>query len=193
MRNPIRSLSIGVLAIGLVTCADFTTRTGPAGLARATFSLAPHFESSASRTAAALAQLGLQYDQVRIVIIRPGTTDTLKDTTVTFHPGDAPLTLELSVLAIPDESLGATIQFKSGTTVLFAGSSNVKATAANSVGTAANTVSIAVTYVGPGATATKLALAPGSGTFASGIVTQFQAKAFDANNVELLNVPIAWG
>jgi hypothetical protein len=191
MRNAIRSLSIGLFAIGLVTCADLASGTHPHALAPATLALAPKFEPSANRTVAALAQLGLQYDHVRIVIVRP-PTDTLKDTTVAFHSTDAPLTLVLSVLAIPDEHLGATVQFKSGATVLFQGSATVTATPANVAGTADNAVSVAVTYVGPGATATKLTLSPGTGTYAAGIVTQFTARAFDTANVELLNVPIAW-
>ena len=191
MRNAIRSVSIGLFAIGLATCADVTSGTHSGSLARASFALAPKFEPGASRVVAALAQLGLQYDHVRIVIVRP-PTDTLKDTTVSFHSTDAPLTLELSVLANIDEHLGATVQFKSGTTVLFQGSATVTASAANVAGTADNAVSVAVAYVGPGATATKITLSPGTGTYASGIVTQFTAKAFDAANVELLNVPIAW-
>jgi hypothetical protein len=191
MRNAIRSLSIGLFAIGLATCADVTGGTHSGTPARATFALAPKFEPGANRVVAALAQLGLQYDHVRIVIVRP-QTDTLKDTTVAFQSTDAPLTLVLSVLAIPEEHLGATVQFKSGATVLFQGSATVTATPANVAGTADNAVSVAVTYVGPGATATKLTLSPGTGTYAAGIVTQFTATAFDAANVQLLNVPIAW-
>lgn len=191
MRNAIRSLSIGLFAIGLVTCADIATGNRPRGLERATFAFVPKFEPGANRTVTALAQVGLQYDNVRIVIVRP-ETDTLKDTTVAFHSTDAPLTLELSVLAIPEEHLGATLQFKSGTVVLFQGSSNVTATPANIPGTADNAVSIAVTYVGPGATAKKITLSPGSGLFAAGIATQFTATASDANDVVLKNVPFAW-
>jgi hypothetical protein len=191
MRNAIRSLSIGLFAVGLVTCADIATGNRPRGLERATFAFIPKFEAGANRTVTALAQVGLQYDNVRIVIVRP-ETDTLKDTTVAFHSTDAPLTLELSVLAIPEEHLGATLQFKSGTTVLFQGSSNVTATPANVPGTADNAVSIAVTYVGPGATAKTITLSPGSGLYAAGIATQFTAKAFDAANVELQNVPFVW-
>src|SRR5207302_575314 len=55
-----------------------------------------------------------------------------------------------------------------------------------------NAVSITVTYVGPGATATKITLSPGNGLYASGIVTQFTAKVFDAANAEIQNAPIAW-
>src|SRR5207244_8562437 len=90
MHTAIRSLSIGLVAVGLVTCADLSDRTHPGALRRASFALAPHFESTASRTVVALASLGLDYDQVRIVIVRPGTTDTLKDTTITFHSTDDP-------------------------------------------------------------------------------------------------------
>src|SRR5258708_4409329 len=191
MRNAIRSLSIGLFAIGLATCADVTGGTHSVSLARATLALAPRFEPNTSRIIAALAQLGLQYDHVRIVIVKP-QADTLKDTTVQFLSTDAPLTLELSVLAIPDEHLGATVQFKSGTTVLFEGSATVIAAPANAAGAPGNAISVAVTYVGPGATATKISLSPGAGTYASGIVTQFTATAFDSSNVVLQNVPIAW-
>src|SRR5450759_2380545 len=128
MRNAIRSLSIALFATGLVTCADITSGTHPGGLARATFSLAPQFEPSASRAAAALAQTGLAYDRVRVIVVRP-PTDTLKDTTITFHASDSPVTLELSVLAIPGEQLSTTLQYESGTTVLFEGKATVTALA----------------------------------------------------------------
>jgi hypothetical protein len=200
MRNAIRSLLIALSAIGLVTCADVTGGTRPGGLVRATFALTPRFEPSASLTAASLAQLGLEYDSVRVVIVRLPTdtlkppTETLRDTTIRYHSTDSPVTLELSVLAVPGEQLRATVQYKSGATVLFEGKANVTATPANVAGTPANAVSITVKYTGPGATATRFVLSPGAGTYASGIVTQFTAKAFDAGNVELVNVqmPITW-
>lgn len=192
MRNALRSLSIGAVAVGLVTCADVGSGTRPAVVSRATLALAPQFEPGAKQTAAALAQLGIQFDQVRIVIVRLGTIDTLKDTSIVYHNTDAPVTLQLSVLATAGDQLTATVQFRSGSTLLFEGSSNVVAAPVNAIVTADNTVTIVVTYKGPGSTATKVVVAPGSGTFASGVVTQFTAKAFDASNVQVQNAPIVW-
>jgi len=191
MRNTIRSLSTAFLAIGVAACAEFTSGPRPGGSVPATFALAPRFESSASGTAAALAQLGLEFDQVRAIVVRPPST-TLKDTVISFRPGDSPVTLELSVSAVPGDTLVMTLQYRSGTIVLFEGTVKVVARPVNAVGTPTNAVSITVKYTGPGATATKLTLSPGAGTYASGIVTQFTAKAFDAANVEQINAPIIW-
>jgi hypothetical protein len=153
--------------------------------------LAPQFEPSASRAAAALAQTGLAYDRVRVIVVRP-PTDTLKDTTITFHASDSPVTLELSVLATPDEQLSTTLQYESGTTVLFEGKATVTALAATTPLGSAKPTDIVVVYVGPGATATRLTVLPGAGTYASGTTTQFSAEAFDANNVVVPNTPIVW-
>ena len=191
MHNTIRFVSIALSAVSLTNCSDVAHGTRPSAPQRATFVIAPRFEVGATQTAASLALVGLAFNGVRIVIIRPAT-DTLADTTVTYQPGDASRTLVIGVLAVPNEPLGVTMQYKSGSTVLFEGTASTTATPLNAPTTSSNTVSITVKYTGPGSTATSIAIVPGSGTYASGVVTQFTAKAFDVGNVELANVPIAW-
>jgi len=186
MRPVIRPIIAALSVAALVSCVD---GTAPAGR-RSSLAIAPHFSQAATLASATLAQAGLSYNSVHIVIIRPAT-DTLKDTTVAFSPASAALTLELSIAAVPSEALIASVEFKQDATVMFSGTANVKALAPTSASTA-TPVEVVVNYTGPGSTATSVAITPGAGVYSASSNTQFSAKAFDGSNVEVVGAPIFW-
>src|SRR5688572_10695291 len=106
MRLAIRPIVAALSAVALASCMDVFQSTAPSGKGRASLAIVPRFSESATRASAVLAQAGLEFNSVRIVIVRPGPpADTLKDTTITFSPTSEELTLELSIAATPAEPL----------------------------------------------------------------------------------------
>ena len=186
MRTAFRPIIAALGAAALVSCVD---GTAPAGR-RSSLAIVPRFSESASLASATLAQAGLTYNSVRIVIVRPAT-DTLKDTTIAFSPSSADLTLELSLAAVPAEALIAAVEFKQDNTVIFTGSANVTAVAPTAAATA-TPIEVIVSYTGPGSTAASVTVSPGAGIYSASSNTQFTAKAFDAANVEIANAPVFW-
>jgi hypothetical protein len=191
MRNALRSLTFAFIGLTLAGCADFGPGTGPTAGRKSVLAVEPRFESTAAKTSALLAQVGIGFDNVRIIVVRPAT-DTLADTTITFSPTDTARALALAVLAVPNDQLTVTLQFRSGTSVLFQGSASTVAVPLLSNVASTNAVNIAVTYVGPGANAAKISITPGSGNYPTGIPTQFAATAFDAQNAAIADAPIIW-
>ncbi|HET9426386.1 MAG TPA: hypothetical protein VFO55_13535 [Gemmatimonadaceae bacterium] len=192
MRFAHRSLLAALSVVSLAGCIDVFQGTAPAG-SRATLAIAPRFSQNATLASAALAQAGLEFDHVRIVIVRPAS-DTLKDTTLVFTPSSSQLTLELSIAAIPSETVVASLQFTQataqGTRVMFSGSANVKAVALTQAATA-TPAEIVVNYTGPGSNATSVAIQPGSGLYSASSSTQFTARAL-AGASEVPDAPIFW-
>src|ERR1041384_8172057 len=91
----------------LATCTDFT---GPSGRG-VRVPIVPVFSSSATHAKAFYAAAGIQFDRVRIVIIRD-EAEVLKDTTVAFSPSSAELTLPLLITANPGEVVTATLEYR---------------------------------------------------------------------------------
>lgn len=179
-----RLLSALVAAITLSSCVDMSS---PSGASRRSLMIIPRFSESAT-----LAQAGLAYNSVRIVIVRPDTPpDTLKDTTLVFGPGSPEVTLELSVAAFPSEELLAAVDFQQDGVVIYSGSATVKAVSPTTA-TLATPVEIEVTYTGTGSATTSVGITPGGGLYSASSNTQFTAKAFDASNAELPGTPIFW-
>ncbi|HEY6218684.1 MAG TPA: Ig-like domain-containing protein, partial [Gemmatimonadaceae bacterium] len=189
MRLPIRSLLLLSVA-ALSGCADFGP-SAAAGRQRASLAVAPRFEDGAARTSAVLAQVGIGFDNVRIIIVHPAA-DTVADTTIVYSPSDTARALTLKVLAVPNDLLTVTMQFRAAASVLFEGTANATAVPLTSTVTPEKAIDVVVKYVGPGATAAKLSITPGSGNYLSGITTQFTAVAADAQGVPIPNAPIAW-
>jgi hypothetical protein len=188
MRSALRTLTVVLSAAVLASCMDMLQGTAPG--ARASLTIVPRFSESASLASATLAQAGLTYNSVRIVIVRPAS-DTLKDTTIAFSPTSPEVTLELSVVAIPSETLEAGVEFKDGNNVIFSGKATTKAISPTASATA-TPVEVIVSYSGTGATTAVVAIQPGAGSYSSTNTTQFTAKAFDAANTELAGTPIFW-
>lgn len=188
MRFATRSILAALSAAALASCTD-SLSTSPASRTRATLAIVPRFSHDAANISATLAEAGLDFDHVRIVIVRPAS-DTLKDTTIVFTPTSSQVTLELSVLAVPAEALQAAIQFTQAGQVMFSGTAPVKAISGTQSATA-TPVAIEVQYAGPGATATNVTIAPGAGVYSLNSTTAFTAKVF-AGTVELPGTPILW-
>jgi hypothetical protein len=187
MRSILRPVTAVLAATTLASCMEMS---GPTGTSRTSLAIAPRFSQGASLASATLAQAGLSFNSVRIVIVRPAT-DTLKDTTIVFSPTSAALTLELSIAATPAENLVAGVQFKQDQTVMFSGTANVKAVPPTAAASA-TPVEVVVNYTGPGATTASIQVVPGGGVFSASSSTQFTAKAFDAQNAEVSGAPIFW-
>jgi len=185
IRRWIQASLLAIGAAGVTQCVD---GVGP-GRDRSTFRLAPMWSNRASRDLASLGEAGLPLDRVRVVLIRP-ISDTLKDTTVTVHAGDSQIDLPLTVDVTAGASLRAVLQFKSGETVLFQGETSVQTVLLNRPNPPA--VELPIIYVGPGKEATRVDVAPASGTFPANVPITFVATAFDANNLLLANTPFEW-
>src|SRR5947207_12531404 len=133
MRIPIRSLGTLALAVGVATCADAPVASlkqggnGPVtgrGIGR--ISLAPVFTKAAQYVATHLADFGLTFDHVRVVIVRP-VADTLVDTTIVFTPGSGDVKLDLTVTVLSGgEKFTGSIDYKSGDAVVFHGEGTVE-------------------------------------------------------------------
>lgn len=194
MRYALRSAAAILSAAALSSCTDLFQSTSPSG-ARATVAIAPRFSEAATLASATLAQAGLEFDHVRIVIARispvDAITEKLKDTTIAFTPSSAQIKLELAIAAIPSESVLGTIEFLRGSTVMFSGSATMKAIALTQASTA-TPVEILVSYTGPGASATTVKIQPRSGAYSSTATTTFTAKGLTAANAEVPDTPIVW-
>lgn len=173
-------------ALGLVQCVDGPTSPGGS---RSTFAFAPVWDSRASQTAALLDDAGFPLDRVRIILIRP-PSEVLKDTTLVIHADDPPMDLGLTVPARPGEEVVLRLQFLSGTTLLFEGTTSVTTVAP----TAPNVPVVPVTpeFVGPGATAKTVDVGPASGSFSTSAPVAFTATVRDQNGIVLTGAVLAW-
>jgi hypothetical protein len=189
MRSAARILLAAIAATTLTSCMDMSAPFGAGGRSLV---IAPRFSQSASLTSAALARVGLSYNSVRIVIVRPETRpDTLKDTTIAFGPESPETTLELSVAARPSEELVAVVDFQQDGVVVYHGTAVVTAVSPTTA-RAATPVEIEVSYTGIGSTTATVSVSPGGGLYSTSSSTQFTAKAFDGASVELAGTPIFW-
>src|SRR4051812_24316991 len=187
--RPARLLSTLAAATALASCMDMSAPTGPS---RRSLVIVPRFSESASHSAATLAQAGLSYNSVRVVIVRPDTPpDTLKDTTLVFGPGSPEVTLELSVAAIPTEDLVAAVDFRQDGVVIYSGSAAVKAVSPT-IAAKATPVEIEVRYRGSGWAKTAVSITPGGGLYSASSNTQFVAQALNASNAVITGTPIIW-
>jgi hypothetical protein len=190
MRLNFRFVAPLVLAASVVTCSDSPLGPGAGVPGRARLAFEPRFSSAALSALQLLSSAGLVVDRVRIVVVRP-PSDTLKDTTVVFPVGVDALPLELTVTAVPGEQLGAGLQYQSGSTVLFSGTTSVVVRVSGAPGpTPPPTVEIV--YVGPDKAATLLLITPAAGAFTTTDPVQFTAQTLDGAGAVVPNVPIVW-
>src|ERR1700712_1526122 len=150
MALPKRPLALVLLAISVATCTDrapspVTPTTRARGTAKVSFD--PVFSKSARPAAARMDDFGVTFDRVRVVIVRP-VSDTTADTTVTFNPAKADLTLDLTVKADANETLGASMDYANPSGVVFHGQGTVQSHAPDQP---APQQQITVNYTGPGA------------------------------------------
>ena len=189
-----RILGVAATAIVAVTCTDLPGRsslTTPDGDATtAAVSLVPVFSSEAARTATQLADFDIPFDRVHITLAHQPIPGVVVDTTIPFGPTSPDLTLLLSVPVLGgNRQFDATIEYRSGTTVLFAGEAQVVSHGTNDRGVTATPV--AVRYVGPGANAARVTVSPKSLNLLSTKPFSFTASAVDKDG-NAVAAPIAW-
>ncbi|MES2179970.1 MAG: Ig-like domain-containing protein [Gemmatimonadota bacterium] len=157
----------------------------PQGL-RASFNFAPTFPAGA---AAALHAAAIDVDNVHIIIRRLDGAVVL-DTIIQFPAGVNEVSLEASVLVRgASEQFSAMIQLRSGTMTLFEGTQQIEARAGV---VAPQTVAVTTHYAGPGATATRVTIAPRSLPLVPGATVQLVATVADAAGTTFSGVPLAW-
>src|SRR5262245_26623824 len=191
MRLPQRSLFALLLAVGVATCSEF--RSSPLEPSPGTGQLAftPRFSPEAAAVYAQRAQFAaVNFDHVRIVLVRP-PSETVKDTTIAFGPTSPPLTLELTVeVRGAGERFTVSIDYLSTGVAMFHGQASLPSHPPGAV--APQQPEIILQYVGPGATVTRLVVAPKTANVIAPGGTTFTATAFDANNAVVPSVPLVW-
>ncbi|HEY0997590.1 MAG TPA: Ig-like domain-containing protein, partial [Gemmatimonadaceae bacterium] len=198
MRTPLRLALLAGAVLAGVTCTDAPTAPlapAPSG-ALARLSLAPSFSREAAEAWQSLAAFNLVANNVHVVLKRPGPPElVLKDTVVTIAPGQTEISIELTVpISGPEEQLGATIQVRDGTQVLFEGTGTVVAVRAGTPGTppGGGSVGVTLTYVGPGASVRAIRISPRDQVVATGASIAFGVTATDGNGASIAPPPIAW-
>jgi hypothetical protein len=184
IRRWVRALLLSIGAIGLTQCVD---AAGPRS-EMSTFGVTPVWNSRASQVLGVLDEGGFPLDRVRIILVRPAS-DTLKDTTITMRRSDPAIALALTVRVVPGVLLEATLQFKSGETILYEGKATVETVPLTRVPTP---FVLPMVYVGPGKDATRASVVPASGSFPTSANVIFTATAFDAADAVLAGTPFLW-
>lgn len=170
------------MAVLSVACSDLLTnnKSGRGGLAR--LQIVPRFTEHDAAIFASLREFNLEVQSIRIVLTRPNSTDTLADTTVVLAAGQEEVAIELQVqLNATEELLNASMQMFSGTVLVFEGSTTVRARI-GAPAVVSNPPELVPIWVGPGKTATRIALSPQDTTIPATALLTFSATAFDATN-----------
>src|SRR5262245_9282017 len=159
MRLPHPSLFALLLAVGVATCSEFRSSPLETSPGTGQLSFTPRFSREA---AAVYAQRGrfaaVNFDHVRIVLARP-LSETVKDTTVEFNPSSPPKTLELTVkVDSAGEMFNVSLDYLSAGVAMFHGQATVPSYPVGQV--PPQQPENLLQYVGPGATVTRLVVAP---------------------------------
>src|SRR5215510_5130561 len=191
MRLPQRSLFALLLAVGVATCSEFHPRPLEPSPGTGQLSFTPRFSPEAAAVYAQRAQFAaVNFDHVRIGLVRP-PSETVKDTTIAFGPTSPPLTLELTVgVDSAGETFNISLDYLSAGVVMFHGQATVPSHPLGQV--PPRQPEIVLQYVGPGATVTRLVVAPKTANVIAPGGTTFTATAFDANNAVVPGVPLVW-
>jgi len=167
-----------VAAAAAMSCSDATS----GGRTLASVVLQPQFSAHDAAIYRSLHTFNLGVTSLRIVLTRPGTEETLADTTVAVAENQDSIAVVIQVaIAGSQERLLATMEMSSGSVIVFQGTREVLATVGANPG-ALPPILIPV-WVGPGKEATKVVISPRDRILGAvnGRIT-FTAAAFDANN-----------
>ena len=155
--------------------------------------VAPAFSKQAQFVAQNASAFGLTYDAVHLVIRgTPDTTVIVKDTTIAFTPSSSDVTLDMAVPVIIDgQKFNASLDYTSRTSgVLFHGA--VVVTSYRPGRPVPPQQEITIDYVGPGATVTRLAIAPDTTTVIGNASASLAVSAFDAKGASVATPPLLW-
>ena len=195
MRLASRVATTLLVAVGVVSCSESPTNVHHGAVSLA---LAPQFSAQAQAIYRSLAAFAVTLDNVHIVVRGAPVGDelgpVLKDTLVAF-PATAnqiAIVLEIQIKGT-EQQVVATVDLQSGSTVYFEGT---QAFVARVGDTSTSSEPVAMSYVGPGASATSLTIYPiistqpvtiaplGSATFNTQALDQFQRI--------VTNLPVTW-
>ncbi len=190
--HPPRLLRLGVLcgllALGGVTCTESPASPGLAHGETAVLRFAPSFSAATAALYAGLGSFGLTVNNVHVHIDHPPAPAF--DTVVVVPAGADSLPLALPVvLNGPSEVLTVQVELRDGAQVLFSGTQTVLATAGLTSGPPPTVV---IAYVGPGADATQLTIAPRDTAIGITGGVQYRFDARNAQNVPDPGVTVAW-
>jgi hypothetical protein len=198
--SPIRRLAVtGVVFLAvLLSCGkDVTSPNGRGTTGQfGSLAVAPQFPEVLGQTSGASGTVA--FNRVRIILRRTDLTIAL-DKTVDF-PADAttiPLVLDVPLLAstpASGESLSLSLEYlnSDGAIVFTGGPTSIVVTPTIPGQPAPPPVQVPVKYSGPGANATKIAIAPKSLAVPTGAAFSFTAQALDASNAVLAGTPIVF-
>jgi hypothetical protein len=195
MRLASRVVSTLLVALGVVTCSE-----SPTNLRRgaATLSLVPRFSPAAQAIYRSLTAFAVTLDNVHIVVRGAPVGDALgavlKDTLVAFPATAEQISIELELqITGSEETVVATIDLQSGSTVYFEGTQELVARVGDTITSAEP---VAMSYVGPGAAATSMTIFP---VIPSQPVTiaplgsaTFTAQALDQLENVVTGLPVTW-
>jgi adhesin/invasin len=176
-----------ICALGLSVCGREPTGPGAnsaGGIARLMLEpMVPEIQRPLFQVASAA------IDNVHLVI-RATDGTIVFDKVVQFAPGQNEVTIVADVKVNGEsERFTASYELRSGNTALYEGTQDL--TARPGVNTTAPTV-VPVTFVGPGATSTRVAVTPPANTLLAGASVALSATAFDASNAPISGVLFAW-
>ncbi|HYC50639.1 MAG TPA: hypothetical protein VEB19_05950, partial [Gemmatimonadaceae bacterium] len=188
--RPARYILAAVALFAGATCADNSlTGPGTSGL-RAFIGLAPAFTKAAADIFKGLVAFQLEVDNIH-VLLKHQDGAVAKDTVIALGAGQDSVAIELLVeLDVPEALLDAHIELRDGEEVLFSGVQQVRARR-GSVGNAASPP-VALSYTGPGASATDLSLSPLDTTILATDSVVYAATATDAQGNAVPNLALEW-
>jgi hypothetical protein len=181
--------AVGALCLITLACAEtpvgVSNDVGISTLARVT--LAAEISRPQTVGAAVLPPV----NNVRVALVRP-PSDTLRDTVIAVAPGQSAVAIDLTVsIRGSEEVLEAGIQLRNGNSILYSGTLSVTARSTFG-GTPTTSQPVTITYVGPGAAATRISVEPAQANVQAGAAQQFSAVGFDASNNPVSDLIVSW-
>jgi hypothetical protein len=179
-----------VVVVGL-SCSESPTRPGRVHVRLA---LVPQFSAKALEIYRSLGAFAVTLDNVHVVVRSQATGDQLgpilKDTTVAFPATADQITIAIELVIQSDQQeVTATVELREGTTALFSGTQPFLAKQGETVTSATPVV---MQYVGPGASATFIIISPQPTTLALTTSFQYTARALDALERTVTDLPLTW-
>jgi hypothetical protein len=195
MRLASRVVTTLFVVVGVVACSESPTHAhrGVVSLA-----LAPQFSPQAQGIYRSLAAFAVTLDNVHVVVRgepvgdQPGAV--LKDTLVAFPATASQIAIEIELqITGAEQRVVATVDLQSGSTVYFEGTQELVARVGD---TSTSAEPVAMSYVGPGASATSLTIYPTISTQPVTIAplssATFNTQAVDQLEHVVTNLPVTW-
>lgn len=195
MRLNLRVAAVFAVVLSTVSCSGaatdgLTIARSPERFA-ARIGIAPTMSASASQAYSALATLGLEVTNVRILLLDLGGAVRL-DTVIAFPVGKDTLSIELPLnIQGKEQQFNATVQLRDASgAVQF--SSTQRVTARDVSLPSAPAAAITLQYVGPGFNAKTVAVSPSDATVLPGATQLLIATATDPTGATVSDLIVTW-